>query len=103
MWTKSAKKIGAFNRAFGVFVRAYEVCCIHTVMVCIIHTITRDGPMNSTELIRELTDDKWYVDRTNGSHTIMKHPTKPGHVTVPHPKKDLGIGLVKQIKRKAGI
>ncbi len=32
----------------------------------------------------------------------MKHPTK-GTLTVPHPKKDLGIGLVREIKKQAGL
>ena len=39
----------------------------------------------------------------NGSHHIFKHPECPGIVVVPHPKKDLGRGLVKAIRRQAGI
>ncbi|MDP9084484.1 MAG: type II toxin-antitoxin system HicA family toxin [Pseudomonadota bacterium] len=31
------------------------------------------------------------------------HPTKPGAVTVPHPKKDLGKGLVKAIRKQASL
>jgi predicted RNA binding protein YcfA (HicA-like mRNA interferase family) len=45
----------------------------------------------------------WRLDRVNGSHHISKHPDRPGHVVVPHPKKDLGLGLVKAIRRQAGI
>ena len=45
----------------------------------------------------------WRLDRVNGSHHIYKHPDRPGHVVVPHPKKDLGLGLVKAIRRQAGI
>jgi len=41
--------------------------------------------------------------RVRGSHHQFKHPAKPSLVTVPHPKKDLGIGLVKAIFRQAGI
>jgi predicted RNA binding protein YcfA (HicA-like mRNA interferase family) len=59
--------------------------------------------MSSDDLIRELKTDGWYVDRVKGSHHVMKHPTKPGHLTVPHPKKDLGTGLVRKIKKFAGI
>jgi len=45
----------------------------------------------------------WKLDRVNGSHHIFKHPNRPGIVVVPHPKKDLGQGLVKAIRRQAGI
>ena len=45
----------------------------------------------------------WQLDRVNGSHHIFKHPSRPGIVVVPHPKKDLGQGLVKAIRRQAGI
>ncbi len=38
-----------------------------------------------------------------GSHHQFVHPTKPGKVTVPHPKKDLALGLLKAIGRQAGI
>ena len=59
--------------------------------------------MTSKDLIRELHDAGWTLDRVAGLHHVFKHPTRPGHVTVPHPKKDLGIGLVKAIRRQAGI
>jgi len=29
-----------------------------------------------------------------GSHPIYRHLSMLGHISVPHPKKDLGIGLV---------
>lgn len=38
-----------------------------------------------------------------GSHVQLKHPTKPGRVTVPHPRKDMAIGTLKSIERQAGI
>ena len=59
--------------------------------------------MTSVELIREMQRSGWRLDRVNGSHHIYKHPDCPGHVVVPHPKKDLGLGLVKAIRRQAGI
>jgi predicted RNA binding protein YcfA (HicA-like mRNA interferase family) len=59
--------------------------------------------MNSKELLRVLKDDGWYEDRVVGSHHIFKHATKPGHLSVPHPKKDLGIGLVNKILKQAGL
>ncbi len=59
--------------------------------------------MESKELIRKLTEDGWYEDRTSGSHHIFKHPAKPGHISAPHPKKDLGTGLVKRLLKAAGL
>ncbi|MHB1871401.1 MAG: type II toxin-antitoxin system HicA family toxin [Steroidobacteraceae bacterium] len=65
--------------------------------VCIIHTI------QSRELIKLLQADGWQLKRTRGSHHQFEHPTKPGTVTVPHPKKDLGKGLVQAIRKQAGL
>jgi predicted RNA binding protein YcfA (HicA-like mRNA interferase family) len=38
-----------------------------------------------------------------GSHHIFKHPTIAGYLTVPHPKKDLGKGLVHKIRKQARL
>ncbi|MFM9976936.1 MAG: type II toxin-antitoxin system HicA family toxin [Sphingomonadaceae bacterium] len=38
-----------------------------------------------------------------GSHHVFVHAERPGHVVVPHPKKDLGRGLVKAIRKQAGL
>lgn len=59
--------------------------------------------MNSATLIRELKQVGWQLDRVRGSHHVFLHPIRPGIVVVPHPKKDLGIGLITAIKRQAGI
>lgn len=59
--------------------------------------------MNSAALIKQLTAQGWVLVNTVGSHHQFKHPTKPGKVTVPHPKKDLPIGTVKSIKKQAGL
>ena len=59
--------------------------------------------MTSADLIREMRQAGWMLDRVKGSHHILKHPKRPGIVAVPHPKKDLGLGLVKAIRRQAGI
>ena len=57
--------------------------------------------MNSSDLIKVLTRGGWVHSRTKGSHHQF---TKDGKaVTVPHPKKDLGLGLVKAILKQAGI
>ena len=58
--------------------------------------------MRSTELIRELKAAGWKLDRVRGSHHVFKHPAKPGIVVVPHPKQDLGKGLIAAIRRQVG-
>ena len=59
--------------------------------------------MSSDDLIRELRKAGWVEVRCVGSHHIFKHPKRPGHLTVPHPKKDLGKGLVQKIRKQAGL
>ena len=59
--------------------------------------------MNSQDLMGELKADGWTLDRVNGSHHVFKHGTKPGSVVVPHPRKDLGKGLVRAIRKQAGL
>jgi predicted RNA binding protein YcfA (HicA-like mRNA interferase family) len=59
--------------------------------------------MKSADLIRLLETDGWTLDRVRGSHHVFRHPSKPGIVVVPHPKKDLGTGLVAAIRKQAGV
>ena len=59
--------------------------------------------MNSADLVRKLTADGWVLRSVRGSHHVFSHPMKSGHVTVPHPKKDLGVGWVKAILKQAGL
>lgn len=59
--------------------------------------------MKSADLIREIEAAGWRLDRIRGSHHIFKHANRPGIVVVPHPKKDLGPGLVAAIRRQAGL
>ena len=59
--------------------------------------------MKSVDLIRELTGFGWVLDRVRGSHHVFKHPECPGTIVVPHPKKDLGPGLVAAIRKQAGL
>ena len=59
--------------------------------------------MTSTDLIRDMQRAGWRLDRVNGSHHVYKHSERSGIVVVPHPKKDLGLGLVKAIRKQAGI
>jgi predicted RNA binding protein YcfA (HicA-like mRNA interferase family) len=59
--------------------------------------------MNSCEAIRKVEADGWSLKRITGSHHHFMHPTKPGVVTIPHPKKDLPIGTLRSIEKQAGI
>jgi predicted RNA binding protein YcfA (HicA-like mRNA interferase family) len=59
--------------------------------------------VKSSDLIKLLEQNGWQLVRIKGSHHQFKHPNKPIPITVPHPKKDLGIRLVRQIKKDAGL
>jgi predicted RNA binding protein YcfA (HicA-like mRNA interferase family) len=59
--------------------------------------------VKSAALIKELEAAGWVLNRVRGSHHVFSHPLRPGHVTVPHPKKDLGKGLVAAIRNQAGL
>jgi len=59
--------------------------------------------MRSAELIRELLKAGWTLDRVRGSHHVFTHPSRPGIIVVPHPRKDLGKGLLLKIRKQAGI
>ena len=59
--------------------------------------------MSSREVIRRLLDDGWFEVAQVGSHVQFKHEVKPGRVTVPHPKRDLPMGTLKSIEKRAGI
>lgn len=58
---------------------------------------------SSREAIRQLTADGWYQVAHVGSHIQFKHPTKPGRVTLAHPRKDIPTGTLKSIQQQAGI
>lgn len=59
--------------------------------------------MKSRDLINELEAAGWQLQRTRGSHHHFQHPHRPGTITVPHPKPDLGKGLVHKIRKQAGL
>jgi predicted RNA binding protein YcfA (HicA-like mRNA interferase family) len=59
--------------------------------------------MSSTDLIRALTSAGWTLARVKGSHHVFTHSACAGIVVIPHPRKDLGVGLAKAIRQQAGI
>jgi predicted RNA binding protein YcfA (HicA-like mRNA interferase family) len=59
--------------------------------------------MSSRKLIRRLEAAGWRQVRSKGSHRQFAHRSQRGVITVPHPRKDLGVGLVKAILEHAGL
>ena len=59
--------------------------------------------MNSRDVIAALETAGWVLVAQKGSHCQFKHPTKPGRVTVPHPKRDLPVGTLRSIEKQAGM
>jgi predicted RNA binding protein YcfA (HicA-like mRNA interferase family) len=59
--------------------------------------------MNSKDIISVLRADGWVQVAQKGSPVQFKHPTKPGRVTVPHPKRDVPVGTFRSIEKQAGL
>ena len=59
--------------------------------------------MTSADVIAKLAADGWYEVARKGSHAQFKHKTKPGRVTVPHPRRDIPIGTLKSIEKQSGV
>jgi predicted RNA binding protein YcfA (HicA-like mRNA interferase family)/predicted RNase H-like HicB family nuclease len=52
---------------------------------------------NSRDIKQRLEREGWRVTRVRGSHHVFKHPASRETIILPHPKKDLGLGLVRAI------
>jgi len=59
--------------------------------------------MKSAELIRKLERAGWVLRGVKGSHHIYTHPQRGGHLSIPHPRKDLGAGLIHKLMKVAGL
>ena len=59
--------------------------------------------MKSSDILKRLYADGWIEVKQRGSHVQLKHPSKPGRVTVPHPKRDLPMGTLKSIEKQSGV
>ncbi|MDP4527770.1 type II toxin-antitoxin system HicA family toxin [Alkalimonas delamerensis] len=53
--------------------------------------------------MKELKAAGWVLVRVKGSHHQFRHPDHVMPLTLPHPKKDLGKGLVQKIRKQAGL
>jgi predicted RNA binding protein YcfA (HicA-like mRNA interferase family) len=59
--------------------------------------------MTAREILKILHKDGWYDADQDGSHLQLKHPTKPGKVTVPKHSGDIAPGTLNRIYRQAGL
>ena len=61
--------------------------------------------MTVREILKMLYADGWreVEARTTGSHIQLKHPQKPGKVTVPNHRGDIAPGTLNSIKKQAGL
>jgi len=59
--------------------------------------------VSSRDVIKLLEAHGWVLARVRGDHHHYKHPRNPHLVTVPHPVKDLTIGVLRSIERATGL
>ena len=60
--------------------------------------------MQVKELLKLLAEDGCLRSRTRGSHRQLKHPTKPGLVTIAgKPSSDVPKGALNAILRQSGL
>lgn len=92
-----AKKLGRYR------LRNEDICVNGGYSVAIFCCVVIITTMNSKQIIKQLEADGWTLRSVRGSHHIFTHPGKPGHISVPHPKQDLGVGLVHKLLKQAGL
>ena len=59
--------------------------------------------MTIREILKVLRKDGWYIINQERSHISLKHPTKPGKVTVANHSGDLKPGTLNSIYKQAGL
>jgi predicted RNA binding protein YcfA (HicA-like mRNA interferase family) len=60
--------------------------------------------MKVRELLKRLKKDGWEIDRIQGDHRQLVHPTKRGTVTVSgHPADDVHPKTLESVLRQAGL
>ena len=59
--------------------------------------------ITAADALRALQRDGWQVDSQSGSHIQLKHPTKPGRVTVAVDPGTIPVGTLGSIIRQAGL
>ena len=59
--------------------------------------------MHTRKIMKALEKAGWELTRVKGDHHIYKHPTRPGIVVLPHPKRDLPVGTLREIEKVSGL
>lgn len=60
--------------------------------------------VKGAKILKDLSNDGWYIVHQKGSHRKFKHPTKPGSVTVNGtPSTDFWGDLLKSIESQSGL
>jgi len=59
--------------------------------------------MRSRAVIKLIEKDGWVEVRQSGSHKQFRHPSRPGTITVPHPKAAMATGTLKSIEKQSGV
>lgn len=57
---------------------------------------------NSRDIKARLEREGWILVRIKGSHHYFGHPASGKMAILPHPKKDIALGTVRDIYRAAG-
>ena len=56
----------------------------------------------SRRIINRLKDEGWETVSQKGGHVTLKRDGVAHLITVPHPRKDLPLGLIRAIEKAAG-
>ncbi len=60
--------------------------------------------VTADQVLRALRRDGWHPDDQSGSHISLRHPQRPGYVTVPyHRRRTLKLKTIASIVRQAGL
>lgn len=59
--------------------------------------------MNSRDVIKALEADGWFEVAHKGSHKQFRHLTRPGRVTVVHPRRDYPIATLRSMEQQSGV
>ena len=70
--------------------------------MCISVYLSYNVMTNCKDIIQRLQREGWMKVGGRGDHSKFTHPHRHTHVIVPHPKKDLPIGTLRNIYRQAG-
>lgn len=70
-----------------VVIGGYDLCAL----------IKQEVLLSSAELMKYLKKNGWVLERIRGSHHIFVKEGVDYHITLPHPRKDLAKGTLKEI------